>query len=82
MAKEGGAWKEERILGSCKGAREILLVFYDGSNPLTMPQLLDLPAKVGAKAMFFVVGQRLASAGERAILERAHRECHPTVNQS
>lgn len=54
--------------------RCLALTFDDGPNPRNTPRLLDLLARKGVPATFFVVGRRLAAHTE--IARRAHHEGH------
>lgn len=72
----------EQRYGTRKGVREILLTFDDGPNPKTTPLLLDVLAKHGVKAMFFMLGERIATSAGRKILERAHAEGHHIGNHT
>ena len=62
------------------------LTFDDGPNPSATPQLLELLAKYGVKATFFVIGRqvRVFPALAREIVERGHEignhtETHPSL---
>jgi len=68
--------------GTRKDVREVLFTFDDGPNPKTTPKLLDVLAAHDIKAMFFVLGERIATADGRAIMERAHREGHHIGNHT
>ena len=52
----------------------IALTFDDGVNPILTPQVLEVLDKYGAKATFFIVGERARSYQHivRMILERGH----------
>jgi peptidoglycan/xylan/chitin deacetylase (PgdA/CDA1 family) len=65
-----------------QGARDVLLTFDDGPHPTLTPKLLDCLAAHSAKAVFFVVGQRVATAAGKAIVERAAREGHRIGNHT
>jgi peptidoglycan/xylan/chitin deacetylase (PgdA/CDA1 family) len=54
--------------------RVAALTFDDGPDPRFTPPLLDLLERHGARATFFVVGQRARQ--HPALLERAHRAGH------
>ncbi|MFH1681004.1 MAG: polysaccharide deacetylase family protein [Candidatus Eisenbacteria bacterium] len=59
-----------------KGSRAVLLTFDDGPDPRLTPEVLDLLDEHGARAVFFVVGERAAGPGEeilREVLRRGHR---------
>lgn len=47
-------------LPASAGLNAVALTFDDGPHPETTPRLLDLLARYGAKATFFVVGERAA----------------------
>ena len=68
--------------GTEPGVREIVLTFDDGPNPKTTPKLLDLLAAEGIHAVFFVLGERIATPTGRAVMERAHKEGHMIGNHS
>lgn len=68
--------------GTRTGVREVLLTFDDGPSPKTTPKLLDILALHGVKAVFFVLGERVAATGGRALVERAQREGHQIGNHS
>lgn len=70
------------IYGSQKGVREIAFTFDDGPNPKTTPKLLGILAKHNIKAVFFVLGEKIATPEGRQIVERAHREGHLIGNHS
>lgn len=55
-------------------ARRIALTFDDGPDPLWTPRVLDILAEGGARATFFVVGERAARAPKvvRAIADAGH----------
>jgi len=65
-----------------KDVREILLTFDDGPNPKTTPKLLDILATHDIKAMFFVVGERIANSEGRDIMKRAHQAGHHMGNHT
>jgi peptidoglycan-N-acetylglucosamine deacetylase len=54
----------------------VTLSFDNGPDPVVTPQVLDILAREGMKATFFVVGQRLEAPGGLALAARAHREGH------
>ncbi len=62
------------------GERQVALSFDDGPDPESTPALLDLLAKRGAKASFFVIGKQVRSHPE--IVARCHREGHSVGNHS
>lgn len=59
---------------SSNGRSAIAFTFDDGPDPMYTPQVLDLLEKHGAKATFFVVGERVEAHPElvREIVERGH----------
>ncbi|WP_426661093.1 polysaccharide deacetylase family protein [Rhodanobacter aciditrophus] len=65
------------------GPREpgaLYLSFDDGPHPLHTPRLLDLLARHGARASFFLVGQRIEQ--HPALVERIVAEGHALGNHS
>lgn len=52
------------------------LTFDNGPDPVVTPQVLDVLARRGVRATFFVVGERLAAAAARRLAERARAEGH------
>lgn len=60
--------------------REVWLTIDDGPDPDDTPQILDLLARHGARATFFVVGQAAALHPEliRAIIAAGHEVAHHT----
>lgn len=50
--------------------RLVTLTFDDGPFPETTPKVLELLAKYGVKATFFVIGRYLDGDGERAVASR------------
>jgi peptidoglycan/xylan/chitin deacetylase (PgdA/CDA1 family) len=56
------------------GRREVALTFDDGPNPTSTPRVLALLAEHGAKATFFVVGEKALAYPElvRAIADAGH----------
>lgn len=65
-----------KLYGTLEGGREVLLTFDDGPHPTWTPRLLDCLAQENIKGVFFVLGQRVATTGGRAIVERVFREGH------
>ena len=57
-----------------RGCRRIALTFDDGPDPLYTPKVLDLLDDAGARATFFVVGERVARASDlvREMVARGH----------
>lgn len=61
-------------------SRTLLLTFDDGPDPELTPRILDQLDALNAKAIFFVVGQRIA--GNEAILRDMQRRGHRIANHS
>lgn len=59
-----------------KGGFDLTLSFDNGPTGATTPFVLDVLARHGLRATFFVVGRRLAEPGGRALAARAHDEGH------
>jgi peptidoglycan/xylan/chitin deacetylase (PgdA/CDA1 family) len=57
-------------------APEVTLTFDNGPDPDATPVVLEVLRRRGIRATFFVVGQRLADPGRRAMAVRAHAEGH------
>ncbi|MBI2543998.1 MAG: polysaccharide deacetylase family protein, partial [Candidatus Rokubacteria bacterium] len=57
-----------------RGAHRVALTFDDGPDPVNTPKVLDLLGDAGARATFFVVGERAASAPDvvREMVARGH----------
>lgn len=62
------------------GERVVALTFDDGPNPATTPQVLDILARYGAKATFYVLGS--AIDGNTAILQRMVNSGHEIGNHT
>lgn len=58
----------------------VLLTFDDGPHPRVTPAVLDRLAAHGARAVFFVIGRRIANAPE--LLHRIEAEGHVIGNHS
>ena len=71
-----------KLYGMNKGTREIVLTFDDGPHPKLTPKLLDTLAKHEIKAVFFVIGQNIATVEGRRIVERTQREGHMIGNHT
>jgi peptidoglycan/xylan/chitin deacetylase (PgdA/CDA1 family) len=63
-----------RVFKKGRVEKEIALTFDDGPDPTYTPQLLDLLARYGAKATFFVVGSH--AEGQEELLRRMKAEGH------
>lgn len=60
------------------GEGTVALTFDDGPHPNYTPVILDLLDEVGAKATFFMVGERVREEPElaRVVLQRGHQVAH------
>lgn len=68
--------------GSAKGKSEIVLTFDDGPHPELTPKLLDLLKQENIKAIFFVLGENVASGNNIEIVKRAFDEGHIIGNHT
>jgi peptidoglycan/xylan/chitin deacetylase (PgdA/CDA1 family) len=68
--------------GSAKGKSEIVLTFDDGQHPELTPKLLDLLKQENIKAIFFVLGENVASGNNIEIVKRAFDEGHIIGNHT
>jgi len=68
--------------GTLEGGREVLLTFDDGPHLTLTPKLLDCLKENAVKGLFFVVGERVAAKGGKAIVQRAFDEGHRIGNHS
>jgi len=59
-------------------ARAVALTFDDGPHPATTPPLLDVLARYGARATFFMIGEHIA--GNEPIVARVAAEGHELAN--
>ena len=64
------------------GVRDIVLTFDDGPHPKNTPRLLDILAENNIKAVFFMLGELLATPAGRAIATRVQSEGHLIGNHS
>ena len=55
---------------------DLTLTFDNGPDPETTPQVLDVLARRGIRATFFVVGERLAAPGGHALAAAAQAAGH------
>ena len=55
---------------------DLTLSFDNGPTPEVTTLVLDVLARRGVKSTFFVIGEKLALPGHRALAERAHAEGH------
>lgn len=65
---------ERRLARRCRRARAIVLSYDDGPGARLTPALLDLLAREGARASFFVLGR--SAAARPALVRRALAEGH------
>nr|HMS06209.1 polysaccharide deacetylase family protein [Burkholderiaceae bacterium] len=78
-----GLWPRSRLFGpnltrlppEAAARGEVGLTFDDGPDPAVTPQVLDLLEAAGARASFFVVGERVRAHAQlaRDIVRRGHR---------
>jgi peptidoglycan-N-acetylglucosamine deacetylase len=61
---------------------KLTLSFDNGPDPHVTPRVLDVLARRGLRAHFFVVGKQAAEAAGRALVERARDEGHLAGNHS
>jgi peptidoglycan-N-acetylglucosamine deacetylase len=67
----------QSALGTVAAMRKrITLTFDNGPTPGVTDEVLDVLGEHGVRTTFFVVGEKLRSAGGRACAERAAREGH------
>jgi peptidoglycan/xylan/chitin deacetylase (PgdA/CDA1 family) len=62
--------------------QSICLTFDNGPEPETTPGVLDVLARRGLAATFFVIGQKLRAPGTFALAERAKAEGHRIGNHT
>lgn len=82
MLPEGfwGGHCESAAADAQKAGAPIYLTFDDGPDPATTPQLLELLAENGVKAMFFLIGQKVEQHPE--LVERIKAGGHIVANHS
>ncbi|HEY2525093.1 MAG TPA: polysaccharide deacetylase family protein [Candidatus Binataceae bacterium] len=61
---------------------KITLSFDNGPEPGVTDRVLDVLSAAGVRSTFFVIGQKLADPGHRALAERARAEGHWIGNHS
>ena len=61
---------------------DLTLSFDNGPEPDVTPAVLDILARRNLRATFFVIGDKLAQPGRKALAERAHAEGHWIGNHS
>ena len=66
------------------GSRAVALTFDDGPDPRWTPRVLDVLSARGARATFFLIGQRAAAAPDvvRAIADAGHEIANHTWSHS
>src|SRR6185295_18354302 len=64
------------------GVFDLTLSFDNGPTPEVTPLVLDVLARRNVKSTFFVIGEKLAQPGHRALAERAHAEGHWVGNHT
>ncbi|MGO9837653.1 MAG: polysaccharide deacetylase family protein [Polyangiaceae bacterium] len=64
----------DAVVSAPRGARGVALTFDDGPHPTWTPRILDLLAERGARATFFLIGQKAEAYPDvvRAIVARGH----------
>jgi peptidoglycan/xylan/chitin deacetylase (PgdA/CDA1 family) len=70
------------LYGGGNGTREVVFSFDDGPHPVNTPKLLDILAKHGVRAIFFMIGENLATPHGKEILKRISAEGHYVGNHS
>lgn len=78
-----GLWPRSTLLGpnlrrlpaGAAAAKQVALTIDDGPDPLITPQVLELLDRLGCKATFFCIGERVAAHAEiaRDIVRRGHQ---------
>ena len=78
---QGCEWWGPQVRGLPVGGRVVWLTIDDGPDPVDTPVLLDLLDAAGAKATFFVIGEKVARHPElvREILRRGHEVGNHTM---
>jgi len=78
------AWPTPAAGPSASGDPEILFTFDDGPNPTLTPKVLDLLKQHQIKAVFFMVGEMVASENKKVpgIVQRIVREGHVIANHT
>lgn len=62
--------------------RDVTLTFDNGPEPDVTPGVLDVLAKTGVSASFFVLGKKIADPARRKLAERAAAEGHWIANHT
>jgi peptidoglycan/xylan/chitin deacetylase (PgdA/CDA1 family) len=73
-------WFGHAYVASPPGRKRVALTFDDGPHPQVTPRILDILAQHGARATFFVLGERALQQPE--IVQRIVREGHAIGNHS
>ena len=78
------SWPTPAAGPSASGDPEIVFTFDDGPNPTLTPKVLDLLKQHQIKAVFFMVGEMVASENKKvpAIIQRMIREGHVIANHT
>jgi peptidoglycan/xylan/chitin deacetylase (PgdA/CDA1 family) len=66
--------EEHRLRACCRRSRTVVLTYDDGPGPASTPPLLELLARYGVRATFFITGFRAAE--HPALVDRIARESH------
>ena len=72
--------EQKRLRFFCRREHVLILTYDDGPSLVTTPQVLDLLAKMGAKATFFLLGHRVQSTPE--VIRRMRDEGHELASHS
>jgi peptidoglycan/xylan/chitin deacetylase (PgdA/CDA1 family) len=75
-------WPTPAAGESSTGDIEILFTFDDGPNLKTTPQVLDILKAHNIRAVFFLLGERLADKRSVALIDRMLREGHVLANHT
>jgi peptidoglycan/xylan/chitin deacetylase (PgdA/CDA1 family) len=81
----GWAWIPHLLTGACawrgpRDGRRLALTFDDGPDPAWTPRVLDVLRAAGARATFFLVGERAERAPE--VVRRMAAEGHEVASHS
>ncbi|HET7922118.1 MAG TPA: polysaccharide deacetylase family protein [Gammaproteobacteria bacterium] len=80
IARPGSGLFYPTLRHGARDSRWVALTFDDGPDPVVTPQVLDVLAEAGARATFFVIGEKLAAQPELA--RRMVSEGHVLGNHS
>ena len=78
-------WRTPAAGSTMSGDPEIILTFDDGPNPATTGKVLDILKAYHAKAIFFLVGERIDKGDTpkaKALIARMLREGHVVANHT